>query len=122
VDRPVARARGGGFLWSLGRALGGQRTLPRCTISLAGLWLACSACLLAIYVSQEALEGLFATGHPTGLAGIFGYGGSWALPVSACVVDGEQGGRDCSFGCASLIFVMRHEPFHNARQVRAYAP
>jgi hypothetical protein len=75
----------GGFLWALGRALGGQRTLPRYTISLAALWLACSACLLAIYVSQETLEGLFATGHPAGLAGIFGYGGWWAIPAAACV-------------------------------------
>jgi hypothetical protein len=75
----------GGFLWALGRAVAGQRTLARYTISLAGLWLVCSACLLAIYVSQEALEGLFATGHPAGLAGIFGYGGWWAIPVAACV-------------------------------------
>jgi preprotein translocase subunit SecG len=75
----------GGFLWSVGRALAGQRTLRRYTVSLAGLWFVCSLCLLAIYVGQEALEGLFATGHPAGLAGIFGYGGWWAIPVSACV-------------------------------------
>jgi hypothetical protein len=75
----------GGFLWAFGRAMAGQRTLQRYTISLAGLWLACSACLLAVYVSQEALEGLFATGHPAGLAGIFGYGGWWAIPVALCV-------------------------------------
>jgi hypothetical protein len=72
-------------LWSVGRALAGQRTLRRYTVSLAGLWFVCSLCLLAIYVGQEALEGLFATGHPAGLAGIFGYGGWWAIPVSACV-------------------------------------
>jgi hypothetical protein len=75
----------GGFLWALGRALGGQRTLPRYTVSLAALWLACSACLLVIYASQETLEGLFATGHPAGLAGIFGYGGWWAIPAALCV-------------------------------------
>jgi hypothetical protein len=47
--------------------------------------LACSTCLVAIYVSQEFLEGLFATGHPAGLAGIFGYGGWWSVPAAVCV-------------------------------------
>lgn len=75
----------GTFLWGVGRALGGQRTLPRYALSLAGLWLVCSACLVAIYVGQEALEGLFARGHPAGLAGIFGYGGGWAIPAAVCV-------------------------------------
>ena len=75
----------GAFLWALGRALGGQRTLSRYTLSLAGLWLLCSACLVGIYVAQEFLEGLFATGHPGGLAGIFGYGGWWAVPAAVCV-------------------------------------
>jgi hypothetical protein len=75
----------GGFLRALGRALGGHRSAPRYTLSLAALWAACSACLLAIYLSQELLEGLFATGHPAGLAGIFGYGGWWSIPAAACV-------------------------------------
>ena len=72
-------------MWALGRALSGQTSLPRYTLSLTGLWLVCSAALVAIYVSQEFLEGLFATGHPAGLAGIFGYGGWWAIPASVCV-------------------------------------
>ncbi|HUO71433.1 MAG TPA: hypothetical protein VMU39_11690 [Solirubrobacteraceae bacterium] len=75
----------GAFLWALGRALAGQRTLPRYTLSLAGLWVVCSGCLLGIYVVQELLEGLLATGHPLGLAGTFGYGGWWAIPAAACV-------------------------------------
>jgi hypothetical protein len=75
----------GGFLWRLGRALSGQRSLPRYTLSLAGLSLACSSALVAIYVSQEWLEGLLATGHPAGLTGIFGYGGWWAIPAAICV-------------------------------------
>ncbi len=75
----------GAFLWALGRALGGQRTRSRYTLSLAGLWVLCAGCLIAIYVAQEFLEGLFATGHPVGLAGIFGYGGWWAVPVAVCV-------------------------------------
>jgi hypothetical protein len=75
----------GGFLWVLGRALGGQRSASRYTLSLTALWLVCSLCLVAIYVTQESLEGLFATGHPEGLVGIFGYGGWWAIPAALCV-------------------------------------
>jgi hypothetical protein len=75
----------GGFLWGLGRALAGQRSVPRYTLSLAALWMVCSVCLVAIYATQEFLEGLFATGHPAGLVGIFGYGGWWSIPAAVCV-------------------------------------
>ncbi len=75
----------GAFLWGLGRALGGQRSAPRFTLSLAALWVVCSACLVAIFVAQEFLEGVFATGHPAGLVGIFGYGGWWSIPAALCV-------------------------------------
>jgi hypothetical protein len=75
----------GVFLSSLGRALSGQTTVPRYGLSLIGLWLTCSACLLAIYTCEEFLEGLCATGHPAGLAGIFGFGGWWAIPAALCV-------------------------------------
>ncbi len=75
----------GAFLSSLGRALSGQTTLPRYGFSLLGLWLTCSVCLIAIYASQELLEGLLATGHPAGLPGVFGYGGGWAIPAALCV-------------------------------------
>ena len=46
------------------------------------LWLSASAALLAIYVSQELVEGAFAPGHPEGLAGAFGNGGWIALPLA----------------------------------------
>jgi len=75
----------GAFLRALGRALGGRSTLPRYTISFAALWLICSISLLGIYVLQEFLEGLFATGHPSGLAGIFGFGGTWSIPAALAV-------------------------------------
>jgi hypothetical protein len=75
----------GGFLRALGRAFAGHSSVSRYTMSLAGMWLACSVCLVAIFVCQEFLEGLFATGHPAGLAGIFGYGGWWSIPAAACV-------------------------------------
>jgi len=75
----------GTFLLAIGRAAGGRSSLPRYTLSFAALWLLCSVCLVAIYVSQEFLEGLFATGHPGGLAGIFGYGGWWSVPAAIAV-------------------------------------
>jgi len=75
----------GAFLRALGGALGGHRSRPRYTLSFAALWLLCAACLLAIYVCQESLEGLLATGHPAGLAGIFGYGGWWSIPAALAV-------------------------------------
>lgn len=75
----------GGFLWALGRAMGGQRSVSGYSLSLAALWAVCSVCLLSIYVTQEFLEGLFATGHPAGLAGVFGYGGWWSIPAAVCV-------------------------------------
>ena len=68
----------GGFLRAIGRALSGQRSLPRYAVSVAGLWMLCATALVLIFACQEFLEGLFATGHPAGLAGIFGYGGWWS--------------------------------------------
>jgi ABC-type xylose transport system permease subunit len=75
----------GGFLWALGRALAAQATIPRYGVSLAGMWAVCSVCLIAIFATQELLEGVLATGHPAGLAGVFGYGGWWSIPAAACV-------------------------------------
>jgi hypothetical protein len=75
----------GAFLRSLGRAFGGRCSLARYTLSFAALWLICAACLVVIFVCQEVLEGVFATGHPAGLAGIFGYGGWWSIPASLAV-------------------------------------
>ena len=75
----------GAFLLALGRAFGGQRTPARYGLSFAALWLTCAASLVAIYGTQEFLEGLLATGHPAGLVGIFGFGGWWSIPAAACV-------------------------------------
>ena len=75
----------GTFLYGLGRALRGHTSGPRYSLSLGGLWLTCSACLLAIYVGQELLEGWLTAGHPVGLAGIVGSGGWWSIPAALCV-------------------------------------
>ncbi|HTW11839.1 MAG TPA: hypothetical protein VME01_03770 [Solirubrobacteraceae bacterium] len=75
----------GVFLRALGRAFAGHRSPARFTLSLTAMWLVCSAALVAIFASQEFLEGLFATGHPAGWAGIFGYGGWWAIPAALSI-------------------------------------
>lgn len=75
----------GGFARALGRAWSGERSWSHYSISLAGLWLVCTASLVVIYAGQEAFEALFATGHPVGWAGIFGFGGWWAIPAAMCV-------------------------------------
>lgn len=75
----------GAFLLALGRALGGSVSLPRYTMSFFGLWLTCAACLVAVYVTQELLEGVFLTGHPAGMSGVFGYGGWWSIPAAVAV-------------------------------------
>ena len=58
----------GGFLRSLGRALAGHTSLPRYSVSLAGMWLVCSLSLVAIFVCQEFLGGPV-RGRPPGGAG-----------------------------------------------------
>ncbi len=50
--------------------------------SFARVGLAAALALLAIYSAQELAEGMLASGHPGGLAGVFGEGGLWALPLS----------------------------------------
>jgi hypothetical protein len=75
----------GGFLRALGRAFAGHTSPARFTVSFTALWLVCSTALVAIFASQEFLEGLFATGHPAGWVGIFGYGGWWSIPAAVCV-------------------------------------
>ena len=75
----------GSFLWALGRSVAGYRSPSRYGASLLGLWLVCTLSLIAIYTTQELLEGWLATGHPAGLIGVFGYGGCWAIPVAALI-------------------------------------
>jgi hypothetical protein len=49
------------------------------------LWAATAGGLFAIYTVQESLETFFASGHPTGVAGVVGHGGWWAVPAAAVV-------------------------------------
>jgi hypothetical protein len=49
------------------------------------VWALCALTLVAIYCAQELLEGMFAPGHPAGVAGILGHGGWIAIPAGAAV-------------------------------------
>jgi len=40
---------------------------------------------MAIYVGQELVEGLLASGHPGGLHGVFGHGGWIAVPTAVAI-------------------------------------
>jgi len=53
--------------------------------STARVWLLASLALVATYAGQELIEGALAPGHAAGLAGVFGAGGWWALPVSVAL-------------------------------------
>jgi hypothetical protein len=73
------------FVRRLAAALRTGETGRLTRISTTALWLVTWAGLLAIYSVQESLEEIFASGHPAGLAGVFGHGGWWAIPVAALV-------------------------------------
>jgi hypothetical protein len=72
------------FLATLARARrrGADENQAGPASSFPRIWLLAAVSLLAIYCAQELLEGLLASGHPGGLAGVFGEGGLWAIPLS----------------------------------------
>ncbi len=85
-------ARGGGALGAAGGAAVGSRggarrgaTAVSARRGFLRLALLIGGSLLALYSCQELLEGMLSSGHPGGLAGVFGDGGWWAAPLSlAC--------------------------------------
>jgi hypothetical protein len=48
-------------------------------------WLLVAVGLVAVYVAQESLEGVLSSGHPSGLAGVFGDGGWLAIPIAMAI-------------------------------------
>src|SRR5260370_1138355 len=73
------------FLRRAAHAMRSGETGPFARLSAFGLWGLTTVGLIVIYALQESLEESYASGHPTGLTGIFGHGGWWAVP-SALVV------------------------------------
>jgi hypothetical protein len=75
----------GGFVGKLARTWqSANSTIPRHR-NWTRLWATCALVLLALYCGQELCEGLFAAGHPAGLAGIVGHGGWIAIPLALLV-------------------------------------
>ncbi|HEY2601294.1 MAG TPA: hypothetical protein VGI67_07035 [Thermoleophilaceae bacterium] len=95
----------GSFLRGLALAWRDGEPERRRDLSTLRLWLVASAALILIYAGQEALEGLLSTGHPDGLAGIFGDGGLWAVP--AALVVGAALALLVRGGEAAITFVAR---------------
>jgi hypothetical protein len=75
----------GGWLARLARAWRSGEAAHGAGRWLVALWTLASAGLFSIYVAQESLEALFATGHPHGFAAILGHGGLWALPAAIVI-------------------------------------
>lgn len=73
------------FLRRVARALATGEAGRGPHVPLAVLWAATTGALVAIYAVQETLESYLASGHPGGLAGVFGHGGLWSLPAAACI-------------------------------------
>src|SRR4051794_38594305 len=64
------------------RAAGG-RTPAAAVGALRGRWAAYSLAVFCVFAAQESLEGIFASGHASGFAAVFGHGGWLALPAAA---------------------------------------
>jgi hypothetical protein len=103
------------FLARVARALGG-RADERPRRSFATLWLLSSASLVAIYAVQELLEGIFASGHPAGLAAVFGHGGWWAF--AAAVALGAVVAAVLRLGSAVVAAAVRFAARARRRAVR----
>jgi hypothetical protein len=79
-------ASAGAFGSTLARIAAAQRSgRTRRVYPFATVWATSAIALVAIYAGQESLEGIFAAGHPGGLAGVFGHGGWWSLPAAVAV-------------------------------------
>jgi hypothetical protein len=97
-------------------ALRANEAARRPRLSLLGLWSCTAAVLLAIYVVQEVLESFLASGHPGGVAGVFGHGGYWAVPAAAVVAAGVVALLKVPEAVAALVGELRP---HLARPLAA---
>ena len=108
----------GTFLVRVARAAAGRRQRhPR--RSFAALWLLTTASLVAIYVVQEALEGVFSAGHPAGIAGLFGNGGWWSLAASVLLGAAIAGALRAA---SAVVAVVERLASRRARRIAAPRP
>jgi len=63
-------------------AAAGASGAPVSRIRARRVWPLAALALLTIFSVQELLEGMFATGHPSGWSGVFGHGGWLAIALS----------------------------------------
>jgi len=75
----------GVFVLRLRRVLEQGAVASAPELDSARIWAVAAAGLLAIYTGQELTEGLLATGHAPGLAGVFADGGWWSAPAALLV-------------------------------------
>jgi hypothetical protein len=86
---------------------------------LVKIWVLTALSLLVIYCGQELLEGALTTGHPGGLAGVFGQGGLWAIPLSVFL--GGLVAVVVRVGDAAIRWVAgRHRSRHRAARPRSF--
>jgi hypothetical protein len=114
-------AAGGLFLAGLTRAArggAGAGAEPARAPGLGRLWVVASTILILTYAAQESLEGAIASGHPAGLAGVFGHGGAIAVPVALAV--GALVALALRGAHAAIAFVARRRtPLPRGRAPRA---
>jgi hypothetical protein len=108
-----------------GRA-GKTEAAPR---SFAFAWAAASVGLTFIYASQELLEGSLSDGHPGGLAGVFGHGGGWALPLAMALgglvvlaLRGARAAVRAAARAATLPCALRAVAASRGRALRTFRP
>ena len=79
ASRPGRSCGGSVARWGVSDRLRATRSRwPRCGLCAPPAWLRS--------MSRRSFSRVcFATGHPAGLAGIFGYGGWWSIPAALCV-------------------------------------
>jgi hypothetical protein len=58
---------------------------PGAAPPLRRLWAFASALLVLVFSCQEWIEGQLATGHPAGVAAVFGHGGWIAIPLAIAI-------------------------------------
>lgn len=109
------------FLAALARARRGAGEGRRAP-AFAIVWLAAATTLLAIYAAQELAEGMLVSGHPSGIVGVFGYGGLWAVPLS--LLFGGLVALVLRLGSAAIEWVAgrRRQSRHRARPLPVSRP